>query len=97
MQPKHRLLARQLMGRSLAELPPEWPGFLQAVDEAYQSFDDDRMLLERAMELSSQELVEANTELLAASEDRFIATFNRAAVGLALGSRTSLQTAHCAW
>lgn len=83
MQPRHRLLARQLKGRSLAELPPEWLGFLQAVDDAYQAFDDDRMFLERAMELSSQELVAANAELLAASEDRFIATFNQAAVGLA--------------
>jgi hypothetical protein len=35
MQPRHRLLARQLKGRSLAELPPEWLGFLQAVDDAY--------------------------------------------------------------
>jgi diguanylate cyclase (GGDEF)-like protein/PAS domain S-box-containing protein len=61
----HRMLDRQL-----AKLLPEgaasesMPRFLAAVDEAYCSFDSDRELLERAMEISSRELVERNRDLV---------------------------------
>jgi len=38
---------------------------LHAVDQAYRQFDDDRAMLERSLDLSSQELLQANTELRA--------------------------------
>jgi signal transduction histidine kinase/ActR/RegA family two-component response regulator len=61
----HSLLARQLRRfRGGAEAPPErWAGFLQAVSAAYGDFDADRKMLERALDLSSQELLHSNSEL----------------------------------
>lgn len=59
----HRLLERQLkrhIGESTV-LPAEWRSFLDAVDQAYEHFDAERRLRDRALELSSAELVEANT------------------------------------
>ena len=38
---------------------------LDAVDQAYQQFDNDRSMLERSLDLSSQELLQANGELRA--------------------------------
>jgi len=61
----HRLLARQIKKhlRIEGELPKGLEPFLAAVDQAYQQFDDDRLLMERAMELSSSELTEKNEKL----------------------------------
>ena len=62
---KHALLERQIR-RHLAAVDTArepWPGFLHAVDEAYRAADDDRMMVERAMQISSEELVNANDEL----------------------------------
>ncbi len=65
MDGPHRLLARQLKRHQaeLAELPENWLGFFGAVDSAYREADLDRGMLERALELSSQELLESNTLL----------------------------------
>ncbi|MFZ5495904.1 MAG: ATP-binding protein [Verrucomicrobiota bacterium] len=56
------------MHRHLAG-PEHVPGpclaLLQEVDAAYQEFDNDRIMLERSLELSSQELLQANAELVA--------------------------------
>ena len=63
----HRLLRRQLH-RHLVEasaLPPELAGLFEAISETYAEFDSDRALLERSLELSSRELVQANSELRA--------------------------------
>ena len=62
----HSLLRRQLKrffpdDRVPAELQP----LLDAVAEAYKQFDDDRAMLERSLDLSSQELLQANSELRA--------------------------------
>lgn len=68
--PEHRLLQRQLkrfFGDGLT-VPPEWAGLLGAVDEAYRQSDLDRAMLERSLELSSQELLHANSELRAVFE-----------------------------
>jgi PAS domain S-box-containing protein len=46
-------------------IPAEWEGFIAAVDSAYKEFVVDRELMERSMELSSQELLEANSEIRA--------------------------------
>jgi two-component system, sensor histidine kinase and response regulator len=61
----HTLLRRQ-MRRWLGENPPipgEWWPFLRAVSDAYAEFDSDRRLVERALELSGQELWQANSEM----------------------------------
>jgi len=61
----HRLLQRQLrrfLG-SDEEIPGELKQFIQAIDAAYTQADDDRALLERSLELTSQELLERNEQL----------------------------------
>jgi PAS domain S-box-containing protein len=68
----HRLLERQL--RKLhPDYPdiPEWMNpFLEAVSESYQHYDNDRLLMERAMKISSDELWEKKRELSAISEQQ---------------------------
>ena len=56
----HRLLTRQLNRHFGADFqpPPEWAGLLKAVNQAYEQADSDRLMLERFLELSSQELIE---------------------------------------
>jgi len=63
----HSLLRRQLMREfdSAEYIPAEWQRFIAAVDEAYREFDDDRSMLERSLELSSQELLGANSDMRA--------------------------------
>jgi signal transduction histidine kinase len=63
----HSLLARQLRRHfERPELiPPELEPFIAAIDEAYGAFDDDRQMLERSLELSSDELLQANSEMRA--------------------------------
>lgn len=60
----HRLLQRQIK-RHLNHINPlpEWENFLQAVDEAYCQFEADHTLIERSLELSSQELLQSNSQL----------------------------------
>ncbi|MDO8991299.1 MAG: ATP-binding protein [Sideroxyarcus sp.] len=61
----HRLLQRQIK-RHLgdpATLSPELAAFIAAVDEAYQSADEERLLIERSLDLMSKELTEANSGL----------------------------------
>jgi diguanylate cyclase (GGDEF)-like protein/PAS domain S-box-containing protein len=63
----HSLLLRQLR-RALGgadRLRHDGRLFVEAVNEAYRQFDEDRLMLERSLELSSQELLEANAELRA--------------------------------
>jgi light-regulated signal transduction histidine kinase (bacteriophytochrome) len=61
----HRLLQRQLDRHTAGakEVPPEWAAFVEAVDAAYHQADADRAMLERSLELSSAELLQANAEL----------------------------------
>jgi signal transduction histidine kinase len=60
----HRLLVRQLRRQFGSDRPPEeLCAFIVAVDEAYEQFESDRLLLERSVELSSREIVQANAEL----------------------------------
>jgi signal transduction histidine kinase/ActR/RegA family two-component response regulator len=61
----HSLLKRQLK-RCFGEgfqVPAEFREFLDAVDSSYREFDADREMVERSLELSSQELLEANSEM----------------------------------
>ena len=68
----HRLLERQLRKHLRGEAGPELQRLLQAVSDAYQQQDQDRQLVERAMELSSHELFERN-RALAATQERLLA------------------------
>lgn len=60
-----RLLSRQLKraGLDRAEIAPEWRKFLDLVTEAYSEFERDRLILGRAMDLSSSEMDEAQAKL----------------------------------
>ncbi len=61
----HRLLQRQLK-RYLADVDlntPQWQGFLNAVDNAYRQYDHDHYMLERSLEISSEELLQTNSQL----------------------------------
>ena len=62
----HSLLRRQLK-RFFPDqaVPAELQPMLDAVNQAYKQFDNDRSMLERSLDLSSQELLQANGELRA--------------------------------
>ncbi|MEM9538289.1 MAG: ATP-binding protein [Cyanobacteria bacterium P01_E01_bin.42] len=72
----HRLLKRQLkryLGIVNSEdIPLDLKKFIAAIDNAYEQSDADRLMLERSMELSSQELLEVNTQMRAAIPDLFL-------------------------
>ena len=61
------LLKRQLKKffRGSDVIPADWRPFIDAVEKAYDQFDDDRNMLERSLELSSTELVQANSQMRA--------------------------------
>jgi signal transduction histidine kinase len=62
----HKLLDRQLRRAFGARPQPvgeAWTNLLAAVDAAYRQADDDRRLVERSLDLTSQELVEKNLAL----------------------------------
>ena len=63
----HRLLRRQLRKHLGVGVEGEIPEFLQAfigaVDQAYADFESDRAMLERSLELSSNELSQTNKAL----------------------------------
>ena len=65
MKSRHSLLARQIRRHFGSEeaVPESCLPFLDAVDAAYRQEDDDRAMLERSMELSSEELMQANAAL----------------------------------
>lgn len=70
MKKNHSLLKRQLkkvFGDNFS-VPVQWKGFIEMVNNAYREFDTDRGMLERSLELSSQELFEANSEMRAIFE-----------------------------
>jgi diguanylate cyclase (GGDEF)-like protein/PAS domain S-box-containing protein len=64
----HTLLLRQLRKWFPEGAPDGSAAFIEAVNAAYHQFDDDRRMLERSLELSSQELMEANNDLRAIFE-----------------------------
>jgi diguanylate cyclase (GGDEF)-like protein/PAS domain S-box-containing protein len=65
---KHRLLERQLRKHLPGQVGPELERLLQAVSDAYQQQEQERELVERAMELSSAELFERHRALAAAQD-----------------------------
>lgn len=67
MRERHRLLQRQLKRHQCdpAKLSEECIQMMEAVNDAYWESDEDREMLERALELSSQELLQANSKMRA--------------------------------
>jgi len=61
----HRLLERQLKRHAgpVESIPEGWQSFIDAVNEAYRQADADRALLERSLDLTSEELIERNQQL----------------------------------
>jgi two-component system NtrC family sensor kinase len=61
----HNLLKRQIgkSFQSVEHIPEHFRAFIQAVDDAYKESDIDRTMLEHTLELSSQELLQANGEM----------------------------------
>jgi diguanylate cyclase (GGDEF)-like protein/PAS domain S-box-containing protein len=68
----HRLLERQLRKHLGGEPGPELQRLLEAVNDAYEHQEQDRQLVERAMQLASQELFE-RYRALAATQERLLA------------------------
>ena len=67
MEQMHSLLKRQL-SRYFGDqfrISGDWQEFINAVNDAYWESDMDRGMLERSLELSSQELLQANSEVRA--------------------------------
>ena len=67
MKDLHRLLQRQLKrcyGRPDG-VPEAVVPFLRVVSDTYQQLDADRAMLERSLDLSSHELLQANADLRA--------------------------------
>ena len=60
MNLSHRLLQRQVRKHLGGEAAPELAPFLQAVNDAYTGMDEDKALVERTLDLSSHELVQAS-------------------------------------
>src|SRR2546425_126988 len=62
----HRLLRRQLRKHGLERQecrPHDWNLLLDEVNSAYKTFDAARELLERSLEISTQELLTANQDI----------------------------------
>jgi serine phosphatase RsbU (regulator of sigma subunit) len=62
----HKVLERQIrkfLGKE-AVIPDEYLGLFLAISDAYKQYEDDRLLIEHTMDISSQELSTVNQELL---------------------------------
>ena len=67
MEADHKLLKRQI-SRYLERSNYSDEGlrkFIQAVDQAYLQYDEDREMISRSLEISSQELLQSNSEMRA--------------------------------
>ncbi|MEJ1355402.1 MAG: EAL domain-containing protein [Candidatus Sedimenticola sp. (ex Thyasira tokunagai)] len=76
----HRLLARQLrkLGLNGVSSPDEqqWDSLARRISDTYQQADDDRYLLERSLQISSDEMQEVFQRQKATSEGRLQALVN---------------------
>ncbi len=71
VEPLHPILSRQLKKcfGSLDSIPEICRPLVEKVNEAYQQGDADRLMLERSLDLSSEELTDANAQLRQAIMD----------------------------
>ncbi len=89
MELTHNLLRRQIKRHfGQTEIPAgSLVDFVAAVDAAYRANDEDRAMLERSLELSSQELLQANAEMSAVFEAIPDLLFHVNADGLILSAK----------
>ena len=68
----NKLLQRQIAKHlgSMDTAPADWQPFFAAISDAYDGFDADRYLIERSLDVSSQELMEINARLRKEITDR---------------------------
>jgi two-component system, chemotaxis family, sensor kinase Cph1 len=61
----NKLLLKQIQKKfgSVDDLPPEMQEFLNTVSHTYDFYEKERQLIERSMDISSNELIEANSKL----------------------------------
>lgn len=59
----NKLLLRQIRKSYSGEIPPELTNLLESISQSYQHYENDRILLDHAMEISNVELQEANEKL----------------------------------
>lgn len=62
----HPLLQRQIKRHSPLDpdhVPEEWQAFMEAISQAYDSYDSDHAMIERSLELSSAELLAKNRKI----------------------------------
>jgi hypothetical protein len=66
----HKVLERQIKKAfgGLAHLPEGLEAFLKMISDTYEHTDEDRALVERALEISSRELAEFNKKIVEESE-----------------------------
>jgi PAS domain S-box-containing protein len=90
MDKMHSLLKHQLkriFGDSLP-ITEDWRAFVGAIDNAYREFDADRSMLERSLDLSSTELLRANSEMraiiqaLRESEEKYRTLVENVSIGV---------------
>lgn len=74
----HRLLVRQIrrLFGEVEELPPAMRPLFEAVDAYYHQADNDREMIERSLEIASQEMLEQNRVLTSELEARRAAEFH---------------------
>lgn len=67
----NKLLLRQVKKffGELEGLPENLKGFISAINETYQSNEQDRVMLERVLELSSSEMIDLNDKLRSETEE----------------------------
>jgi diguanylate cyclase (GGDEF)-like protein len=79
----HNLLKRQIKKIYGDTEPPELKKeFIESIDLAYKSFDSDRKMLERSLELTSEELMSKNTALVGFIEELNYLAFHDTLTGL---------------
>jgi signal transduction histidine kinase/CheY-like chemotaxis protein len=68
---QHALLRRQLkrLFGTTEQPPEEWRPFINAVDQAYLEADTDRRMLERSLDLTSQEMLQLNAQMRVMLDD----------------------------
>lgn len=60
----HKLLKRQLQRyRGSLDIPEDWRACIEAIDEAYQSYEKDYLMIEHNLSFTSRELCDRNDEL----------------------------------
>ncbi|MGZ6223764.1 MAG: hypothetical protein ACXWMW_13595 [Syntrophales bacterium] len=69
MKEIHSLLKRQikrhLKSVDTDNIPESWARFIASVNESYWQMDEDRKTPDRSLDISSQELLKANSEMMA--------------------------------